>query len=266
LEENQAYFEFCQPILDNFFSPRLSAKMVDNLPQLINDLNTYPHLNYFSENSRIFQSYHSTLIENLENVIRLAQKEFEETGKKTESLKTFKKHFLKKDKNKQNRLKDDLNIAKNFSLCDVYQQYQDWLAYQNYYDFEDMLLEVAQKMSLNPDLKYTLQERFQFVMVDEFQDTSAGQMAIINQLVDYENPNLMVVGDDDQSVFKFQGASLDNILGFEQNFEQVKVVVLDKNYRSSQQILDFAKAVVEQIEDRLTNRLNIQKPLISAKK
>ena len=168
-------------------------------------------------------------------------------------------------------LKDSERLRKNFALCDIYEQYLLKLHQQGLFDYDDMLLDVVKAFETHADLRFTLQEKFLYILVDEFQDTNGAQMRLLDLLVDSElhegRPNIMAVGDDDQSIYKFQGANLENILGFSRKFRDPAIIVLTRNYRSTQQILDFARKVILQGEDRLENRLegSIQKELVASK-
>jgi DNA helicase-2/ATP-dependent DNA helicase PcrA len=116
----------------------------------------------------------------------------------------------------------------------IYTDYQKQLRANRYFDFEDMLLEVNQAFKHNLDLKYRYQEKFLYLLVDEFQDTNAVQIRLIKHLTNFEindgKPNIMVVGDDDLSIFKFQKATLENILDFEKTFAKPKIIAANKSF------------------------------------
>ncbi len=125
------------------------------------------------------------------------------------------------------------------------------------YDYADMILWVIAAFEEYPDLLLQYQERYQFILVDEFQDTSGSQSQIVSALASFwDTPNLFVVGDDDQSIYEFQGARIRNITDFyEQYKDSITVVVLPQNYRSSQPILDSAGATIRENKQRLVNQL-----------
>ncbi|OYW84937.1 hypothetical protein B7Z17_03200, partial [Candidatus Saccharibacteria bacterium 32-49-10] len=134
------------------------------------------------------------------------------------------------------------------------------------FDYDDMILRVVHAMELFDELRYNLQETYQYVLVDEFQDTNDAQMRLIwnltNNPVSEGRPNIMVVGDDDQAIYRFQGADLSNILDFETRYDDVKVVTLRDNYRSGNSILSLARSVISQGVERLENtRPEIDKTL-----
>lgn len=125
------------------------------------------------------------------------------------------------------------------------------------YDFNDMIIWVLQEFKNNPALLLSYQERYQFILVDEFQDTNGAQSDLIKMLTEFwEDPNIFVVGDDDQSIYEFQGARIRNIIDFYDRYKgSIKVVILKDNYRSSQPILDLATATIQNNEQRLINQL-----------
>src|SRR3989344_2392455 len=121
-------------------------------------------------------------------------------------------------------------IAKNSELLFIYEEYQKQLLKQKKYDFNDMLLEVVNAFKVNKGLLLRLQERYQYILVDEHQDTNAAQNKIVEFLADfYENPNLFVVGDEKQAIYRFQGASLENFLYFQKLYPSVKLINLSEN-------------------------------------
>jgi DNA helicase-2/ATP-dependent DNA helicase PcrA len=126
----------------------------------------------------------------------------------------------------------------------VYPKYQQALLRANAVDFDDLLLHVATMLRENPEVRADLDKRYQYIMVDEYQDTNLAQYAIVRALsIDY--PNLAVTGDPDQSIYGWRGANLDNILDFEKDFPNVKVVRLEQNYRSTKAILRVADQLIE---------------------
>ena len=130
-----------------------------------------------------------------------------------------------------------------------------------------MILEVIEVLQKFPELRFEYQEKFLYFLVDEFQDTNAAQMKLLSLLINSEinenKPNILVVGDDDQAIYKFQRATLQNILDFKTNFDDVKIITLTKNYRSGQEILDFAHNIVENAQIRLSKIENLPKKLVS---
>lgn len=131
----------------------------------------------------------------------------------------------------------------------VYREYQDTLKKSNALDFDDIIVKTVELFKSCPEVLYNYQERFRYIMVDEYQDTNTAQFELIRLLADGYR-NLCVVGDDDQSIYKFRGANIGNILGYEKVFPQAKVIKLEQNYRSTQNILNAANEVIKNNEGR----------------
>jgi len=157
------------------------------------------------------------------------------------------------------------NIPKQFELQKIYQEYQQKLCEINRYDYEDQILFAIKAFNEDADLLFDYQEKYQYILVDEYQDANSSQNEILNLLTKNDDlPNLFVVGDDDQSIFRFQGANLENIYEFVQKY-QPKVITLNNNYRSHQTILDSSQCVIEKNKNRITGFLtDIDKSLKSA--
>jgi DNA helicase-2/ATP-dependent DNA helicase PcrA len=138
------------------------------------------------------------------------------------------------------------SLDKNGELAILYRQYQEALATRHRYDFDDSLLMLIEALETHEDFLRELQEDYQYFLVDEHQDTNGAQNRILELLVTYfDRPNLFVVGDEKQAIFRFQGASLANFLYFEEKFRDVRRITLDTNYRSHQGVLDAAHALIE---------------------
>lgn len=150
-------------------------------------------------------------------------------------------------------LKDEKRSQKLLLAADIYEKYNKVMAERGLYDFDDMIMQVIEAIQKYPDLKANLQEQYQYILVDEFQDTNDAQMKILKLLSDYDDPNLMVVGDDDQAIYRFQGADISNILNFASWFPSLTQINLTENYRSGADILASSTGVAAGITERLTN-------------
>ena len=140
------------------------------------------------------------------------------------------------------------------TISQAYDLYQDMLRDNNALDFDDLLRLTVALFKNCPEVLENYQHRFKYIMVDEYQDTNNAQFELV-RLLAKEHGNLCVVGDDDQSIYKFRGANIGNILGFESNFPGAKVVKLEQNYRSTKNILDAANAVIANNTGRKPKRL-----------
>lgn len=158
-------------------------------------------------------------------------------------------------------------MGKLSAAVNEFENYQKLMRKINRYDFDDMINWVIKAFEENKNLLADYQERYQYILADEYQDTSGTQNRIIELLIQYwEKPNIFVVGDDDQSIFRFQGANIENMLNFATSYKNdLLTVVLTNNYRSSQPILDVSKSLIDRNAERLVQKIpNLSKELISA--
>lgn len=143
------------------------------------------------------------------------------------------------------------SIHKNSELLKLYDKYQKELQKRKLYDFEDMIMETVRVLEKNQNLLLELQEKYQYILADEHQDTNSAQNKILELVASFhENPNLFVVGDEKQAIFRFQGASLENFLYFKKKYAKAQVIFLSKNYRSGQEILDASMSVINKDNDK----------------
>lgn len=143
-------------------------------------------------------------------------------------------------------------LKRNLELLSVYRSYQAGLKAKKLYDYEDMILDTIKALKVNEDMLRDQQERYLYILADEHQDVNQSQNALIELIAGFhERPNVFVVGDEKQAIYRFQGASLDNFLYFEDRFPNAKVISLVENYRSVQPILDGAQALIETDDPRL---------------
>ncbi len=179
---------------------------------------------------------------------------------KTTALTKWKNSWLVKDVDDKWELAGREDSEKMLSLSNIYKKYQESLSKHSLYDFDDMIQRTIEAMEKHSDLLYNLQEKYQYILLDEFQDTNAAQFELVRLLTDnpvFEGrPNIMAVGDDDQAIYAFQGADVGNMLLFIQSFGSVPVINLTENYRSHHQIIHTAHGVAEQIESRLHHKLS----------
>ena len=175
----------------------------------------------------------------------------------TKPLTAWKNKWCEKNAGGEFVLKDFAASEKLSATIDVYEAYGNVLAERSLFDYDDMILSVIQACESHPELRANLQEQFQFIMVDEFQDTNLAQLRLLFDLTgDEDNPNIMAVGDDDQAIFSFQGADVGNIQRFRQHYHDPKIIVLTDNYRSAADILTAARGVITQGTDRLENTID----------
>lgn len=171
----------------------------------------------------------------------------------------------------KNRLINSENYIENATdyyektVARVYPLYQQKLIKANAVDFDDLLMYTAEIFKEYPEIKEKYQEKFRYILVDEFQDTNIAQNEIV-LLLAQKYKNVYVVGDDDQSIYSWRGAEIENIIGFDKNFKDTKIIKLEQNYRSTKKILDAANSLILHNESRKNKKLwteNIEGDLIS---
>ena len=157
------------------------------------------------------------------------------------------------DKHSNYRLKDRVANKKLASLANLMSSYNDYLSENALYDFDDMIQEAVKVLSEDEGFRLTMSERFEYILLDEFQDTNPSQFMIIKKLTEYEKPSIMAVGDDDQAIYEFQGALSTNLTDFQKHYN-AEVIPLVENYRSTQEILDFSHEIIKQAPDRFADK------------
>ncbi len=176
----------------------------------------------------------------------------------------FKKGDVRTDKVEDEKEK----MEKLRAAVNEFDRYQSFMRKKNRYDFDDMINWVIKAFEENSNLLAAYQERFQYILVDEFQDSSGTQNKLVQLLISYwDKPNIFVVGDDDQSIYRFQGANVENMLEFAEKYSKdLTTVVLTDNYRSVQPILNISKTLINRNEERLVKQIEgLSKELVTAR-
>jgi DNA helicase-2/ATP-dependent DNA helicase PcrA len=176
-------------------------------------------------------------------------------GRYAKPITAWRNAWCKKDAQGQRVFKDGgQSYRKMHAVANVYHKLLEVMSRQGLYDFDDMVIEAVHAIERSGELRHNLQERYQYVLVDEFQDTNKAQLRMLTALggnpVHEGKPNIMAVGDDDQAIYSFQGAEVSNMAIFIQQYG-VKPIVLNDNYRSNANILETGSTVAGQITDRL---------------
>lgn len=186
----------------------------------------------------------------------LTQKIYEEIEEINNNPNYLSKTGKNKGKLKADYIKKVERLQKTIAGISFFDVYNENLIEKNRYDYNDMIQWVLNALEKNESLLLSYQEQFQYILVDEFQDTNGSQMYLLELLNNYdEAPNFFIVGDDDQSIFRFQGASIENMLRFEKKYKShgLKVICLKTNYRSTQGILNTADDLISKAEVRLSH-------------
>lgn len=158
-------------------------------------------------------------------------------------------------------------MEKLCAAVNEFDNFQKLMRQNNLYDFDDMISWVIKVFKENKNVLAGYQEKFQYILVDEYQDTSGTQNEIVKLLIDFwDSPNIFVVGDDDQSIFRFQGANVENMASFANSYEDLLKIVLTNNYRSTKPILDVSKSLIDNNQERLIHKFpGLTKELICSK-
>jgi DNA helicase-2/ATP-dependent DNA helicase PcrA len=160
-------------------------------------------------------------------------------------------------------------MEKLSAAVNEFNRFKELMKKRNRYDFDDMIIWVLDAFKENKLLLAKYQEQFQYILVDEYQDTSGTQNHLVEMLISYwEHPNIFVVGDDDQSIYRFQGANIENMEKFADTYsKEIQTVILTENYRSTQPILDVAKSLIDRNNERLVKKIpGLSKELIASNK
>jgi len=245
LEDSKVLSEAISPLLANIV-PRAFRESYDKAYQPI-----YEILANYIEVRSILPTVERS-IAGLARDLKTAMIEAE-TSEKIKPLSSWKDKYFEKDEKGNYRLKDRVANKKLASLARIMGDYDEYLRKNGLYDFDDMIEEAVRILKTDRGFRLTLQERYQFIMLDEFQDTNPSQFMIIKQLTDYEKPMIMAVGDDDQAIYEFQGALSTNLTDFQAHYS-ANVIPLVENYRSTQEILDFSRKIIGQAADRFADK------------
>ncbi|HUA12886.1 MAG TPA: ATP-dependent DNA helicase, partial [Candidatus Sulfotelmatobacter sp.] len=245
IKDNLSYLKVLEPQLIDIISPALSYK---NLPELYKKILSLPPQ---KTNTHV-------LFTPLDQVIQLSLKEaidLDDGTNKTSNTSKWKEGLVQsiggQKKMFRERSADDWWLY----LADVYEAYRDSLSKMNYYDYDDMILEVSFKLESSSELRSLVQEKYSYILIDEFQDTTKAQFRLAYLVADSYaangRPNLMAVGDDDQSIYAFNGAELSNMLAFINSLKEVKTIILSDNYRSTAKILKASEKIIDNSTSRL---------------
>ncbi len=255
LDKNKKDLDYLSNIICPVFNERITKKTLKKAEEAL------IKIEYGNFVITPFRSLAEVCRGTLKEAIRKAKEE-----NRTNFLTKWKDNWLCRDEDKKLVFVDLEKEEKQRDLLEIYKLYQEKLAEEGKYDFNDMILKVIEVLENNKELKYTLQEKFQYILVDEFQDSNDSQVKLLEILTDNpineEQPNIFAVADDDQAIFKFQGANASNLIRFVKNYRETKKIILKKNYRAVKNIVDFTKEVINQKENSI---LTEEKEMISSR-
>lgn len=245
---NQDFTKFAGPLIADVFAERTSPKLLPSYEKLLAKLRSYK-----SATADV------SLAQLMTNELATAIEATDPKGRYAPAMTAWRNTWLVQNQYKHWVLADQRRTRFLQALASVYKKYQQALADRGWYTYDDMILRTIKALEQEPELRLMLQEQYQYIMVDEYQDTNGAQNKLLTLLADNPvhegRPNLMVVGDDDQAIYRFQGAELSIMVDFLQHWRAVERVVLDKNYRSGEALLELARNVIIQGNERLENQV-----------
>ena len=263
-EQNLDFCQQIEPDLNEIFSQRISAKLIERIYSLAKHARQIA-----KEQAQLAFTDEPKLADVFAGQLESALAEATIDDKvSTKPITKFKTSWIDKrlvGDSRVSTLKELERSRKMVLVADVYQKYLTAMDERSLYDFGDMIMNVIQAIAHYPELKASLQEQYQYILVDEFQDTNDAQMRLLSELTDYDDaPNLMVVGDDDQAIYRFQGADVSNIQQFAKRYSRhLTQINLKNNYRSGSDILSASQVVSAGISERLTNIDGSPKQLVA---
>lgn len=266
IESNERDMTALDELVDRAFSERMSSKQLPLIQEVLSAMKKLPHEAQKTILPNLpWRSYQHVVVSALSQALG----ECAEVGDVT-ALSAWKTEWTQKGDDGKRHLKDAGDrLVRMKEVSSIYNHYRHALYDRGYFDFDDMILDVADAALKNTPLAAELQEQYQYMLVDEFQDTNEAQMRLVRIIADAPvnegRPNIMVVGDDDQAIYRFQGADISNILSFSNVWKDVALVTMTDNYRSTQPILDAASSVIKRGVARIESILpTVEKILVAA--
>jgi DNA helicase-2/ATP-dependent DNA helicase PcrA len=251
LDENNAVIEKAEQLLSPLFVSRISKTTAEQAKKHIEEIRK-------SNGNKILPTVvplSQVLADSLETAVEEVT-----VQNSTKPITAWRDKWFKKDDKGKFILRSGERQTKLRALSFVYEKYLANMEKAALYDYDDMILQVVHHMEIYDDLRFNLQEKYQYIMVDEFQDTNMAQMRILHNLtnnpVQGDTPNILVVGDDDQAIYSFQGADVSNIINFRTNYPKSIHITLTENYRSTSDILKGSREIIVQGQERLENIYN----------
>lgn len=248
IETNLNYIDAIEPLINDVWPTRLSNKHLDVISQLCADLPDQQIDQYIQPLKSLSAILKSTLTD--------ATTADSQTNKTTHTSK-WKSQWLSKHDDRFYLTQERKRNSWWQALADVYRQYRAHLHAKGYYDYSDLIVEVNSALEQQPELLSSVRERYLYLLIDEFQDCNAAQLRLAYLVAgvsqDNPNPNIMAVGDDDQTIYAFNGAELNSMLSFYEYYPAAQTVVLDHNYRSNQAVLSEAARIIDNASNRLVS-------------
>lgn len=246
LDANDTCYDAVERDLAEIFAQRVSTAMLPLLVPLAERVASLP------------QPQLAPAITPMQNILALSMAHAFDAAvesNKTTPITAWRNDWLEKDNNGTFVFKDRKRSAKLRAVAYIYFAYLGHMNENSLYDYDDMILNVIHAIETHPDLRANLQEKYQYVLVDEFQDTNLAQLRLLFDITAGERPNVMAVGDDDQAIYSFQGADVNNIHKFREHYNEPPIIVLTENYRSIPLVLQHSREIITQGSDRLESTI-----------
>jgi DNA helicase-2/ATP-dependent DNA helicase PcrA len=261
LDANDQAFAALTPIINKHWPSVLRGK--EAMAKILACIAALEHADVSAAKTADITSVYELMMSELAAAV--AEAEALSPASQTKPFTTWKNTWLELDRDKKWVFKASTHVEKLRAATDVYEQYQAELHKQGLVDFNDQIMTVLDALAKHDELRLNLQERFQYVMIDEYQDTNRAQLQMARYITDAAvhegRPNILVVGDDDQAIYRFQGADMSNIAAFEAAYRDPVVIPLTENYRSNDDVLMRARKISTQIEFSLEKQKGISKAL-----
>jgi DNA helicase-2/ATP-dependent DNA helicase PcrA len=250
IAQNEEAYGILNPLIHRVFGETVSKRTADDIRQMLDELaasdpgSPYPGV---SSVLKVLGDSLSGLLSELGG------------GTNTPASK-WKTKYTEKGADGSRIHKSSGHTDKLYALAGLYESYQDRIHKMMYYDYDDMIIQTIEAIEKNPALAERIRDRYEYILVDEFQDTNGAQMKLLRLVAgeggNGRGPNVMAVGDDDQSIYKFQGAELANLLEFTETYPGAEIITITSNYRSTEDVLEVAEYIIEGAENRLVKRVS----------
>lgn len=253
LDHNHTFVAFAEPIIAQAFdTPRLTKSHIAGFEDVLAELGKFQHDKF---DLPTYKPLFEVCLHQFEHAVNEALQQGS-----TKALTAWRNKWCEKDAHKKLIFKDHKINKKLRALANIYNKYLLGMQERELFDFDDMILRVVHALEIFAELRFNLQEQYQYILVDEFQDTNGAQLRLLQNLTNSEaangRPNIMVVGDDDQAIYRFQGADLSNILEFKDLYTKPEIITLTENYRSTSAILTTSRDIITQGTNRLETTLD----------
>ena len=197
----------------------------------------------------------------IEKIYSLIEEQANSEKPSVKNINSFIKKYFSKDNNGIYKFSELASNQRLLELAELYEKYQNYLQEHGYFDFNDMIEMPIKYLEDDIDFRRKIAQNYLYIMVDEYQDTNPSQTRLLELIADeQESPSVMAVGDDDQSIFEFQGAKASSLIYFKNHFN-AKVIVLTENYRSTSEILHFSRKIADQLDESFIKNETMQRSL-----